>query len=68
MSNTTRRDILKSLGTVGTIGAVASIGGAPMVFVERPISATMLVLSGLLLVVLALPAIRKKREETFVED
>ena len=28
MSNTTRREILKSLGTVGTIGAVASIGGA----------------------------------------
>ena len=28
MSNTTRRDILKSLGTVGTIGAIASIGGA----------------------------------------
>ena len=42
--------------------------GDPMVFLERPISASMLVLSVLLLVVLALPAIRKKREETFVED
>ncbi|MFN3628547.1 MAG: tripartite tricarboxylate transporter permease, partial [Casimicrobiaceae bacterium] len=42
--------------------------GDPMVFLERPISATMLALSVLLLIVLALPAIRKKREETFVED
>ena len=28
MSNTTRRDVLKSLGTVGTVGVIASIGGA----------------------------------------
>ena len=28
MSNTTRRDILRSLGTVGTVGVIASIGGA----------------------------------------
>jgi putative tricarboxylic transport membrane protein len=34
----------------------------------RPISFTMLLLSGILLIVMALPAIRKKREETFVED
>jgi putative tricarboxylic transport membrane protein len=34
----------------------------------RPISLTMLILCILLLVILALPAIRKKREETFVED
>ena len=42
--------------------------GDPMVFLERPISASMLALSVFLLVILALPAIRKKREETFVED
>ncbi len=42
--------------------------GDPMVFLQRPISATMLVLCVLLLVILALPAIRKKRDETFVED
>ncbi|MCS6997292.1 MAG: tripartite tricarboxylate transporter permease [Casimicrobiaceae bacterium] len=42
--------------------------GDPMVFLQRPISATMLILAALLLIVLALPAIRKKREETFVEE
>ena len=42
--------------------------GSPTVFFERPISAVMLILSAILLVILALPAIRKKRDETFVED
>jgi putative tricarboxylic transport membrane protein len=42
--------------------------GDPSVFIERPISATMMALSVILLVILALPAIRKKRDETFVED
>ncbi len=42
--------------------------GSPDVFWTRPISATMLVLSIIMLVILALPAIRKKRDETFVED
>jgi TctA family transporter len=42
--------------------------GSPEVFWTRPISATMLVLSIIMLVILALPAIRKKRDETFVED
>ena len=42
--------------------------GDPMVFLERPISASMLALAVILLIVLALPAIRKKRDETFVED
>ena len=42
--------------------------GSPSVFIERPISATMLVLSLILLIILAMPAIRKKRDETFVED
>ena len=42
--------------------------GSPDVFWTRPISATMLVLSVIMLVILALPAIRKKRDETFVDD
>jgi TctA family transporter len=42
--------------------------GSPSVFWERPISAVMLTLSIILLIILALPAIRKKRDETFVED
>lgn len=37
-------------------------------FFTRPLSATLLAVSLLLLVVIALPAIRKKREETFVEE
>jgi putative tricarboxylic transport membrane protein len=42
--------------------------GSPSVFWERPISAVMLTLSIILLIILALPAIRQKRDETFVED
>lgn len=38
------------------------------VFVTRPISATMLVLSVILLVIVCLPAVKNKREEAFVED
>ena len=34
----------------------------------RPISATLLALAVLLLVIVLAPAVRKKREETFVED
>jgi TctA family transporter len=41
--------------------------GDPMVFVHRPISAALLVLTLLLLVVLILPAVRAKREEVFQE-
>jgi len=41
--------------------------GDPMVFVERPISAALLVLTVLLLAVLVLPAVRAKREEVFQE-
>jgi len=37
-------------------------------FVTRPLSATLLVLSLFLIIIVALPSIRKKREETFVED
>jgi TctA family transporter len=39
----------------------------PMVFLQRPISATMLVLSALALAVVLLPSLRKKREEAFEE-
>jgi TctA family transporter len=42
--------------------------GDPAVFVTRPISATLLVLAALLLVIVMAPAVRKKREETFVEE
>ena len=38
-----------------------------MVFVTRPISATMLVLAVVAMVIVLLPALRKKREEAFVE-
>jgi putative tricarboxylic transport membrane protein len=37
----------------------------PMVFLQRPISATMLILSALAMAVVLLPALRKKREEAF---
>ncbi len=42
--------------------------GDPVVFVTRPISATLLVLSVILLIIVMAPAVRKKREEAFVED
>jgi TctA family transporter len=42
--------------------------GNAMVFIERPISATMLVLAVIGLVVVLLPSIRKKREEAFQEE
>jgi putative tricarboxylic transport membrane protein len=39
----------------------------PMVFLERPISATMLTMAALALAVVLMPALRKKREEAFIE-
>jgi putative tricarboxylic transport membrane protein len=42
--------------------------GDPMVFVQRPLSATLLALAALLLVLVILPSVRKKREDVFVED
>jgi len=42
--------------------------GDPTVFVTKPISATFIIASVILLVLVALPAIRKKREEAFVEQ
>ena len=42
--------------------------GDPAVFVQRPISATFLVLTVLLIIMLAAPMIRSKREEVFQEE
>src|SRR5678810_839538 len=42
--------------------------GDPTVFVTKPISAAFMIASVILLVIVALPAIRKKREEVFVEE
>ncbi|WP_137389862.1 tripartite tricarboxylate transporter permease [Rhodoligotrophos defluvii] len=42
--------------------------GDPMVFLERPLSAGLLLVTALALIVTFLPAIRRKREEVFVED
>jgi putative tricarboxylic transport membrane protein len=42
--------------------------GDPMTFLERPISAGLLVVAALALVVSLLPAIRKRREEVFFEE
>lgn len=40
----------------------------PLVFLTRPISATMLTMAALALAVVLLPALRKKREEAFKDD
>jgi putative tricarboxylic transport membrane protein len=40
----------------------------PMVFLERPISATMLGFAALSLIVVSLPSLRKKRDEAFTEE
>ncbi|HLU19487.1 MAG TPA: tripartite tricarboxylate transporter permease [Pusillimonas sp.] len=37
-------------------------------FVTRPLSLTLLIMAAALVIIVALPVIRKKREETFVED
>jgi TctA family transporter len=42
--------------------------GDPTVFFTRPLSLTMLLMAAALLAIIALPAISKRREETFVED
>jgi TctA family transporter len=41
--------------------------GDPTVFISRPISLTLLLLTVAVIVVMLLPAIRKKRDEVFVE-
>jgi TctA family transporter len=42
--------------------------GDPMIFLERPISATLLGLALLAVILALLPSIRKKRAEVFVEE
>ena len=42
--------------------------GDPTVFFTRPLSLTMLIMAAALLAIIALPAISKRREETFVEE
>jgi TctA family transporter len=42
--------------------------GDPTVFLTKPISAVFIIAATILLVIVALPAIRKKREEVFVEE
>jgi putative tricarboxylic transport membrane protein len=42
--------------------------GDPMVFLERPISATLLGLALLAVIIAVLPSIRRKRKEVFVEE
>ncbi|WMT85656.1 tripartite tricarboxylate transporter permease [Pelagibacterium sp. 26DY04] len=42
--------------------------GDPMVFIERPISATLLALAVAAILVAVLPSIRRKRQEVFVEE
>jgi TctA family transporter len=42
--------------------------GDPFVFFQKPISLGFMIASFALLVIVALPAIRKKREEAFVEE
>jgi TctA family transporter len=41
--------------------------GDPLVFFQRPISLTMLIIAALLLLIVVAPAVRKKRDEAFVE-
>ncbi|MBJ3783187.1 tripartite tricarboxylate transporter permease [Devosia sediminis] len=42
--------------------------GDPMIFIERPISATLLALALAAVILAVLPSIRKKRDEVFVEE
>jgi TctA family transporter len=42
--------------------------GDPTVFITKPISAGFIIASLILLVIVALPALRKKRREVFVEE
>jgi TctA family transporter len=42
--------------------------GDPLVFFQKPISASFLIVSIILLVIIALPNLRKKREQVFVAE
>jgi len=48
--------------------AMVSSRGSLMIFIERPISAALLLLAALALILLMLPAITSKREAVFVEE
>jgi len=48
--------------------AMIRFRGDPSVFLTRPISAGLLILAALILVVVLLPAVRKKRDQVFVEE
>jgi TctA family transporter len=43
-------------------------GGDPMIFLNRPISLGLLIAAALLCLLVALPAIRSRREEAFQEN
>ena len=47
--------------------ALRTTKGEATVFINRPISATLLAVSAIALVIVLLPALRKKREEAFQE-
>jgi len=42
--------------------------GDPMVFLQKPISATFIVISVVLLIIIALPTLRKTRDEAFAAE
>jgi TctA family transporter len=42
--------------------------GDPMIFINRPISLGLLIAAALLLIIVALPGVRSKREEAFQEN
>jgi TctA family transporter len=48
--------------------AMRIASGDPMIFIQRPISLGLLIATVLLLIIVALPAIRSKREEAFQEN
>ena len=48
--------------------AMRIASGDPMIFIQRPISLGLLIATVLLLIIVALPTIRSKREEAFQEN
>jgi putative tricarboxylic transport membrane protein len=42
--------------------------GDPMVFLTRPISATVLAITLIVFILMILPSVRKKRDEVFVDE
>ena len=65
-----------SSSTTGVVGgtttrlrrAMLLSRGDPFVFFQKPISLGFMIASAILLMIVALPAIRAKREEGFVEE